>query len=265
MQSARDGSRRDRCIRHLHARCRQGARDRPAPQPPRLDPRALRAAPLAGGEPRRAAAPVITEPRPISASSAIPCSNGRPMPSSAALRSESIVVCGNAARPSAISSARSRWRPGGTTSVTRPHSCASAASSTRPVRIISSARPMPTMRGSRCVPPSINGTPKRRSVNPSRALSVAIRRSHHSASSSPPARHQPETAAIVGFEARRRVKPSGPSGRPSSQAPTVPSGSSPENSCALSANAFRSAPAQKASGPSPVSTSARASSSASKR
>ena len=31
---------------------------------------------------------------------------------------------------------------------------------------------------------------------------MAIRRSHHSASSSPPARHQPEIAAIVGFEAR---------------------------------------------------------------
>ena len=56
------------------------------------------------------------------------------------------------------------------------------------------------MRGSRCVPPSISGTPKRRSVKPSFASSVAIRRSHHSASSSPPARHQPEIAAIVGFD-----------------------------------------------------------------
>ena len=55
------------------------------------------------------------------------------------------------------------------------------------------------MRGSRCVPPSISGTPKRRSVKPKRALGVATRRSHHSASSKPPARHQPDTAAIVGF------------------------------------------------------------------
>ena len=42
--------------------------------------------------------------------------------------------------------------------------------------------------------------------------SVAIRRSHHSASSRPPARHQPAIAAIVGLVGVRRVKPSGPSG-----------------------------------------------------
>ena len=57
----------------------------------------------------------------------------------------------------------------------------------------------------------MSGTPKRRSVKPSRAASVATRRSHHSASSRPPARHQPEIAAIVGLEAVRRVKPRGPS------------------------------------------------------
>ena len=55
------------------------------------------------------------------------------------------------------------------------------------------------MRGRRCVPPSISGTPQRRSGKPSAESSVAIRRSHQSASSSPPARHQPEIAAIVGF------------------------------------------------------------------
>ena len=82
---------------------------------------------------------------------------------------------------------------------------ASSASTMRPVRIMSSARPSPTMRGRRWVPPSISGTPKRRSVKPSLASSVAMRRSHQSASSSPPARHQPEIAAIVGFgEIRRR-------------------------------------------------------------
>ena len=32
----------------------------------------------------------------------------------------------------------------------------------RPVRMISSARPCPTMRGNRTVPPSISGTPQRR-------------------------------------------------------------------------------------------------------
>ena len=89
------------------------------------------------------------------------------MPSIAARRSASIVSCGKRASASANSSARSRWRPAGTTSVTRPIACASSASTIRPVRIRSSARPSPTMRGSRCVPPSISGTPQRRSGKPS--------------------------------------------------------------------------------------------------
>ena len=107
------------------------------------------------------------------------------MPSSAAERSASIVSCGKRASASAISSARSRCCPGATTSVTRPIRSASSASTMRPVRIMSSARPRPTMRGRRWVPPSISGTPKRRSVKPSLASSVAIRRSHQSASSRP--------------------------------------------------------------------------------
>ena len=107
------------------------------------------------------------------------------------------------------------------------------------------------MRGRRCVPPSISGTPKRRSVNPSLASSVAMRRSHQSASSRPPARHQPEIAAIAGLGEIRRVKPSGPS-------------SSSRRGAKLSI-ALRSAPAQKASSPPPVITSTRASSSATKR
>ena len=72
---------------------------------------------------------------------------------------------------------------------------------------------MPTTSGRRCVPPSISGTPKRRSVKPRPAVSVAIRRSHHSASSRPPARHQPEIAATVGFDGVSRLNPIGPSGR----------------------------------------------------
>ena len=204
---------------------------------------------------------MATEARPSSASSASPSSKLMPMPAIAARRSESIVGCGNAASPSAISSARSRWRSAGTTSFTRPQARASSVSTTRPVRISSRARPMPMILGRRWVPPSMSGTPKRRSVKPSRAEPVAIRRSHQSASSSPPARHQPEIAATVGFEAVRRLKPSGPSGRCSSHSSMVPWGSSPEKSAARSANALRSAPAQNASGPSPVRTSTRASSS----
>ena len=62
--------------------------------------------------------------------------------------------------------------PAGTISVSRPIASASSASTIRPVRIRSSARPRPTIRGSRWVPPSISGTPKRRSVKPSREPSV---------------------------------------------------------------------------------------------
>ena len=69
---------------------------------------------------------------------------------------------------------------------------------------------MPITRGRRWVPPSISGTPQRRSKKPKVELGVAIRRSHQSASSSPPARHQPSTAAIAGFDGVRRVKPIGP-------------------------------------------------------
>jgi hypothetical protein len=97
----------------------------------------------------------------------------------------------------------------------------------------------------------MSGTPQRRSVQPNRASSVAIRRSHHSASSRPPAKHQRLIAAIVGFGGVRRVKPSGPPG-----------------SCsrgAIVSSALRSAPAQKASGPAPVRTSTRAPSSATNR
>ena len=71
---------------------------------------------------------------------------------------------------------------------------------------------MPTTRGSRWVPPSISGTPQRRSKRPKVEPGVAIRRSHQSASSTPPARHQPSIAAIAGFDGVRRVGPIGPSG-----------------------------------------------------
>ena len=145
---------------------------------------------------------------------------------------------------------RARARPAASAiSVTRPIACASCASIVRPVRIRSSARPVPTIRGSRCVPPSISGTPQRRSAQPNVAVVVATRRSHHSASSKPPARQWPLIAAIVGFGDASRVNPSGPPGA---------SGSSVSS-------AFRSAPAQNAWSPAPVSTSTCASSSAAKR
>ena len=61
------------------------------------------------------------------------------------------------------------------------------------------------------MPPSISGTPQRRQYTPNTASRAATRRSHHSASSSPPATAWPSTAAITGFESSMRVGPIGPS------------------------------------------------------
>ena len=60
----------------------------------------------------------------------------------------------------------------------------------RPVRIRSSARPVPNA-GSRTVPPSMSGTPQRRQKTPKRRRSAATRRSHQRASSRPPRPHSP--------------------------------------------------------------------------
>ena len=78
-----------------------------------------------------------------------------------------------------------------------------------------------------------------------------MRRSHQSASSRPPASAYPEIAAIVGLVACRREIPSGPSAL--SRRPAKVSSD------------FRSAPAQNACSPAPVSTSTRTSGSDSKR
>src|SRR5262249_46337512 len=106
---------------------------------------------------------------------------------------------------------------------------------------------------SRKVPPSINGTPQRRQNTPNTASRAAMRRSHQSASSRPPATAYPSTAAITGFDNKSRLKPIGPS--PSSSRRSIRSGS---------ASALGPAPAQKIP-PAPVSTATERSSSASKR
>src|ERR1035437_5887895 len=54
------------------------------------------------------------------------------------------------------------------------------------------------------VPRSISGTPKRRQKTPKVAPSATTRMSAHSASSIPPATAKPSTAAITGFDSRRR-------------------------------------------------------------
>jgi hypothetical protein len=66
----------------------------------------------------------------------------------------------------ASASAAVRAVPGSTTRVARPKPSASAASTGRPVRIMSRARPVPISRGSRTLPPSISGTPHRPAEDP---------------------------------------------------------------------------------------------------
>ena len=115
---------------------------------------------------------------------------------------------------------------------------------------MSIARETPIRRGSRTVPPSISGTPHRRQNTPNTAPSSATRRSHHSASSSPPATAYPATAAITGLPSRIRVGPIGPS---PSGATRLPAGLP---------TSFRSAPEQNTP-PSPCRTATAASRSAS--
>ena len=67
-------------------------------------------------------------------------------------------------------------------------------------QIMSIARLVPMSRGSRTVPPSISGTPQRRQKTPNTPVSSAIRRSHHKASSRPPATAYPDTAAMTGLK-----------------------------------------------------------------
>ena len=134
--------------------------------------------------------------------------------------------------------ARGGARPG-TIWVSRPIASASSAGTMRPVRIRSSARPRPTMRGSRSVPPSISGTPQRRSGKPRVEPSAAILRSHRQRQLEPareaPAGDRGDRGLRGGLarEAERAACHLPDAGRASSIA-------------------FRSAPAQKASSPAPV-------------
>ena len=157
------------------------------------------------------------------------------------MRSERRQTCGRAANSCARSTAACRAWPGGTSRLTRPMASASGPSTARPLKIRSMARPWPMIRGSRTVPRSHSGTPKRRQNTPKTASSAATRRSHQSASSRPPATANPSTAATTGFLSVRRVGPIGP-GPWSGIGRRSPS-----------EIAFRSAPAQKVP-PVPVNT-----------
>src|SRR5204863_31732 len=71
-----------------------------------------------------------------------------------------------------------------------------------PVRIISSALPLPMSRGRRCVPPPPGMIARLTSVRPSVAFSAAMRMSHASASSRPPPSAKPLIAAMIGCAQR---------------------------------------------------------------
>ena len=126
---------------------------------------------------------------------------------------------------------------------------ASSASSTLPVRISSLARARPTTRGRRCVPPAPGITARRTSGSPSFARADATRRSHASASSSPPPSALPSIAAIVGIgRAASRVDV-----RSSSSSRSRPPGPR------WASNSPTCEPAENARSPAPVTTTARTS------
>ena len=176
----------------------------PAPAPPRPSPPAKRAAPAPRGLERGGAALAPRASSPSSKRHADALDRGAAVGQHRVLRE----------RRERLGVSRARGpggRPSGTISFTRPIACASSASTIRPLRIRSSARPEPDDRAAAAGcrrPPAARPSAARGSR--ARRRSVAIRRSHHSASSSPPARHQPEIAAIVGLDGVSRVKPSGP-------------------------------------------------------
>ena len=122
-----------------------------------------------------------------SASIAIASASGRPWPRATDSLSVRIASWGSAAMSWASSSARASDCPVGTTSLASPMASASRASITRPVMMSSMARPMPTMRGRRTVPPSASPMFHRRQVTPKEACSSAMRMSAKQAHSSPPA------------------------------------------------------------------------------
>ena len=102
-----------------------------------------------------------------------------------------------AASSAAQASAASSTSSGATTRLTSPIASASSARTWRPVKMSSLARDDPIRRGRRWVPPPPGMTPSRTSGSPKRASSAQTRKSQASASSSPPPRAYPLTAAMV--------------------------------------------------------------------
>src|SRR5262245_25794649 len=127
-----------------------------------------------------------------------------------------------------------------------------------PVMFRSVARPSPTSRGSRWVPPPPAISPSLISGWPSCASSAAMRMSQHIATSSPPPRQNPWIAATNGVRAASMRCPRR----------WMPRAEPPLSSCADSrsvGNSEMSAPATNARSPAPLRTIARISSSVSSR
>src|SRR5437588_2043987 len=90
-----------------------------------------------------------------------------------------------------------------TTRATSPCASASRAESMRPVRIMSIAIALPTARVRGCVPPAPGRPPRLISGWPNAAVSEATIRSQSIASSQPPPRQKPDTAATIGVRTFR--------------------------------------------------------------
>src|SRR5579864_4594 len=105
---------------------------------------------------------------------------------------------GPAASSLAHSVAFCRCVPTGTTLFTSPIWSASSAPTRRAVIASSLARPSPTSRGRRCVPPRSGRIPHRTSITLSAVSVAATRKSQAIASCSPAPNVGPATAAIVG-------------------------------------------------------------------
>src|SRR2546425_2711270 len=98
-----------------------------------------------------------------------------------------------------MASARGISSAAGTTSFTSPMRYASWALMISPDRMSCSARPLPTSRGRRCVPPPPGGMPRVTSGWPNLAFSEASLMVHAMAVSHPPPSAKPLTAAITGL------------------------------------------------------------------
>ena len=128
---------------------------------------------------------------------------------------------------------------GGTTRLTTPWASASSARSTRPASTTSAASERPTVRGSSWVPPAPGSRPRPVSGRPKRAVWEATMMSHIRASSKPPPRQWPLTAATTGLGNSRtqrhdstNASASAGGGMPSTSAPAAKARSPPASTTA---------------------------------